>query len=237
MSIGVPELWLVDETSSNPVNRNALVQDIVDDVTLDFDRRSSEPAIEPRFDLHPQSPARKAEVLQTGPGTDGLTEDIKSNEAVIAVVVLHVNEPGLRIEAVDHFEQLPRRLLQIVLRQPAFGEVELVRAVDQLDCAFDVRLDVMLDADANIATPEEIGVVGTAGSGFVPLSGFKQPVLLQSAERRVGLALEPGMVQQIWDGALIDDRHIRDKMLRLVSVERIVVNEENGRRPQLDQFD
>ena len=148
-----------------------------------------------------------------------------------------MDESRLRVEAIDHFEQLPRRLCGVGLRKPPLGEIELVRAVDQFDGVFNVRLDVVLDPDADIALPEEVGVVRASGSQFVPLSHLEQLVLLQSAEPRIRFTLEPGMTQQKGDGALIDDRHVRHEMFRLVPVQQIVVDEENGRGPQLNRFD
>jgi hypothetical protein len=67
-----------------------------------------------------------------------------------------------------------------IFGQPVPGEVELVGAVDQLDGAIDMRIDVVVDKNPDRRGAQE-GLVVPFGLAPGVAFGFENPVLLQTA--------------------------------------------------------
>ena len=163
---------------------------------------------------------------------------IKAAIAVFAVIVRHLQQAGLYHVLAKHVAQRGARRLR-VLRQAALGEIELVGAVDQLDGAVEMALYIALDADADVACPQEGPVIAVlrhrsrlAGAAFL-----QHLVLRQAGERAIILAAQQRVVQQPGNDCLVGNLQPRHEMPRLVEIGGIVVDEQHALRPQLRRLD
>lgn len=123
-----------------------------------------------------------------------------------------------------------------VVRKPLFGEVELIRAIDELNRAIKMRFNIWLDGNADVAGPQKGFVVG-AVRPFIRLATLQQLILLHSRQSGVVLAFEQLVAEDRRDDPFVRDLKPGHMRNRLGAIARIVVDEQNCFRPELDVFD
>src|SRR5262249_10135330 len=123
-----------------------------------------------------------------------------------------------------------------VLGQAALREVQLVGAVDQLDDAVDMVLDVVLDFNADVARAQKLDIAA-AGRDLVGFALLEKLVLLQAGQGAVGLSLYQRVRQQLGDDRLVGDLQARHKEQRLIAVHRVVVDQQDGFWAELNRLD
>ena len=196
-------------------------------------QRFAEPPPQPGLHPHVQHPAGKAELHQPparGPGG----HDVEPAIAVVAVTVAHAQDAGLQAEIQQLGGQRGARHGR-VFRQALFGVVELVGAVDQLDRAVEMRREVVLNADADVAAAQEGSVV--AGHARLDVTALQELVLRQAGQPGIVLAGQARVVQQAGGAGGVGDLDAGHVMLRLGEVHRVVVDEQDSGRAQLHGVD
>ena len=230
---GGPPVGLRRIVEGDPVARDALVMQVGQHLAGDGDARPPQPSIQPELDIHAERAAGEAivgEILERGAAM--LHEE--ADEAVVAIFVAHPDQSGLHEEIAEMLPQCRARLFD-VFRQSRLDEVELVGPVDQLDGTVDMGLDIMLDFDGDAAAAQEI-VDAVAGGDLIPLTALHQLVMAEPAELGILPAREDRVLQHSFDDGLVGNLKAGHKVLRLLEVHRIVVDEQDRLRPQLHRL-
>ena len=94
----------------------------------------------------------------------------------------------------------------------------------------------MFDLNADIARPKKLDVAAACGN-FVGFAFIEKLVLLQARQRMVVLALEQRVRQKPGYHRLVGDLNSGHKEERLVAVHRIVVDQHDSFRAQLNRLD
>src|SRR6476620_1384292 len=132
------------------------------------------------LDTHVHGAAREYEMDQKGIVRPALHQK-ETDKTIVSVIVDGSNAAGLIAEAAE----LPAEVFDVLRRvEPSLGIVQLVRAVDQLHYTIEIRLDVAVDSDADVACAQEFLVRERAGASLFHLA-LEELVLLQPRHLRI----------------------------------------------------